>query len=177
MLLVKLPLVWYPCVLVLQSYGIILCSLCSYFVLVFPCFISSLHFYCHSAWLFLTRFSFENWVPQVLLCVRDVALIYYFSCTDPNKPSLQFSCHVDVIIVSEGSHFILICIHIFVLSLRIFLTWIIFMFFIFTWVYFANMWLCIYLLYLRTFRRQLLTVTIVYHTRYINYVTRKLINL
>jgi hypothetical protein len=49
--------------------------------------------------------SVENWVPlkPVLGGVSDVALIYYPSCTDLIKPSLQFLCYFVVIIASEGS--------------------------------------------------------------------------
>jgi hypothetical protein len=56
--------------------------------------------------------SVENWVPlmPVLGAVRDVALIYYPSCTDSNKPSLQFLCNFVVINASEGS----LCFQIFI---------------------------------------------------------------
>jgi hypothetical protein len=49
----------------------------------------------------------ENSVPlkPMLGGVRDVALLYYPSCTDSNKPSLQFPRNCAVFYVSEGSYF------------------------------------------------------------------------
>jgi hypothetical protein len=41
----------------------------------------------------------------VLGGMRDVALFRYPSCTDSNKPSLQFSCNFNVIDASEGLPF------------------------------------------------------------------------
>jgi hypothetical protein len=45
----------------------------------------------------------------VLRGVSDVARIYYPSCTDSIKPSLQFSCNFIVINASEGSLCYQIC--------------------------------------------------------------------